>query len=126
MSSSHTRVTSAPTGDIDETGLNAGVWQTDEGVHPAVDDHEYLRAIVDSLRERREGPPDAPQQLLAGDAEVFLAGYGSGAVMALAAAMQHPERYSGVAAFLTPRTVPLAALARQGPPRRAQTDRRGN
>jgi poly(3-hydroxybutyrate) depolymerase len=119
------RVNGEPaTGDRAETDLYAGVWQTDEGVHPAVDDHEYLRAIVADVRERREGPPDVPRQLLAADGEVFLAGYGSGAVMALAAALRHPERYSGVAAFLTPRTLPLAALARAGAPRRVLTDRR--
>lgn len=73
--------------------MNAGVWQTDEGTHPAVDDGEYLRNVVDRLRQKRN---------LAGG-EVFLAGYGSGALMALVAAMRHPELYAGVAAFLPPR-----------------------
>jgi predicted esterase len=73
--------------------INAGVWQTDEGAHPAVDDSDYLRDVVDQLRDKR--------QLARG--EVFLAGYGSGAIMALTAALRHPERYAGVAAFLPPR-----------------------
>ncbi|MEO8182771.1 MAG: hypothetical protein ABI895_28390 [Deltaproteobacteria bacterium] len=73
--------------------INAGVWQTDEGAHPAVDDSEYLRGVVEQLREKRH--------LARG--EVFLAGYGSGAVMALTAALRHPERYAGVAAFLPSR-----------------------
>jgi predicted esterase len=75
--------------------VNAGVWQTDEGAHPAVDDSEYLRAVVEQLREKRG---------LAQSGEVFLAGYGSGAVMALSAALRHPERYAGVAAFLPSRS----------------------
>jgi predicted esterase len=70
---------------------NAGVWQGDRGAHPAVDDVAYLHGIVDDLNAQRA---------LQKDSEVFLAGYGSGAVMALVAAMQHPEQYSGVAAFL--------------------------
>lgn len=73
--------------------INAGVWQTDEGAHPAVDDSEYLRGVVEQLQEKR--------QLARG--EVLLAGYGSGAVMALTAALRHPERYAGVAAFLPSR-----------------------
>jgi predicted esterase len=73
------------------TRRHAGLWQTDEGAHPALDDFEYLRRIVDDLRERK---------MLAPSGEVFLAGHGSGAVMALAAAARAPERYSGVAAFL--------------------------
>lgn len=91
---------------------NAGVWQTDETAHPAVDDVEYLRRVVDDLRARRG---------LAKSGEVFLAGYGSGAVMALTAAARHPERYSGVAAFLPtrpPRPQELGALARQTPAKR--------
>jgi poly(3-hydroxybutyrate) depolymerase len=86
--------------------LNAGVWQTDEGAHPAVDDSEYLRGIVDHLQEKTG---------LAQSGEVFLAGYGSGAVMALAAALRHPERYVGVAAFLPTR--PLRSEDLVGSPR---------
>ncbi|HKO93491.1 MAG TPA: hypothetical protein VJU61_20195, partial [Polyangiaceae bacterium] len=74
--------------------INAGVWQADGDTHPAVDDSEYLKGIVEHLRLQRG---------LARSSKVFLAGYGSGAVMALAAAMQHPDRYAGVAAFLPTR-----------------------
>jgi predicted esterase len=77
----------------DGPGHHAAVWQTDVAAHPAVDDVAYLQAIVQDLRARRG--------LAKG--EVFLAGYGSGAVMALAAALQHPDRYAGVAAFLPAR-----------------------
>lgn len=91
-------------------GLNhAGVWQTDDTAHPAVDDFEYLRGVVDDLRGRRG---------LARSGEIFLAGYGSGAVMALAAAVRHPELFSGAAAFLPARSVrpgDLGVLARQAP-----------
>ncbi|MEY4545549.1 MAG: hypothetical protein RL685_1744 [Pseudomonadota bacterium] len=80
--------------------IHAGVWQTDEGVHPAVDDSVYLQAIVDDLRDRRG----------LAQGEVFLAGYGSGAVMALSAALQHPDRFAGVAAFLPPRAPRPAEL----------------
>lgn len=86
---------------------NAGVWQTDETAHPAVDDLEYLRRLIGDLRGRRG---------LAQSGEIFLAGYGSGAVMALAAAARDPELYSGVAAFLptrSPRPDELGTLPRQ-------------
>lgn len=82
---------------------NAGVWQTDEGAHPAVDDFEYLRAVVDDVRRRRG---------LAPTGDVILAGQGSGAIMALAAAARHPERYSGVAAFLPGRPPRAGELER--------------
>jgi len=88
--------------------LNAGVWQVDAAAFPSVDDVAYLQAIVDDVRTQRG--------LAQGD--VFLAGQGSGAVMALTAALQHPERYAGVAAFLparAPRKAELgAALAASG------------
>jgi len=88
--------------------INAGVWQTDAEAYPSVDDVAYLQAVVDDLRARLG--------LARGD--VFLAGQGSGAVMALVAALQHPERYAGVAAFLparAPRKAELvAALAAPG------------
>jgi predicted esterase len=88
--------------------IKSGVWQTDAEAYPSVDDVAYLQAIIDDLRTVRG--------LAQGD--VFLAGYGSGAVMALVAALQHPERYAGVAAFLpdrAPRKAELgAALAASG------------
>jgi poly(3-hydroxybutyrate) depolymerase len=73
--------------------LHVGIWQTDAAAHPAVDDFAYLQGIVRDLRAKRG----------LAQGEVFLAGYGSGAVMALAAALQHPDRYAGVAAFLPTR-----------------------
>ena len=82
---------------------NAGLWQTETGAHPAVDDVAYLNGIVDDLNARRA---------LGKGSEVFLAGYGSGATMALVAAMQHPERYSGVAAFLPSRPPRLDEVPR--------------
>lgn len=78
---------------------SVGVWQTDADAHPLVDDVAYLDAIVGDLR--RHGLAQR---------EVFLLGQGSGGVMALAAAMRHPERYAGVAAFLPPRAPKLAEL----------------
>jgi poly(3-hydroxybutyrate) depolymerase len=100
---------SPPVGPAMLNAIHAGVWQTDEGVHPAVDDSLYFQAIVDDLRERRG----------LAQGEIFLAGYGSGAVMALSAALQHPDRFAGVAAFLPARpprpaelvSAPGAALA---------------
>lgn len=79
---------------------HAGIWQTDRAAHPAVDDVAYLQAIVQDLRAR----------LGLANGEIFLAGYGSGAVMALAAALQHPDRYAGVAAFLPARMPRKAEL----------------
>jgi poly(3-hydroxybutyrate) depolymerase len=66
--------------DEDEP-IHAGVWQIDDGAHPAVDDVAYLQAVVDDLRGRRG---------LDRAGDVFLAGYGSGAWMALAAAARRP------------------------------------
>lgn len=80
--------------------VNAGVWQTDAEAYPSVDDVAYLQAIIDDLRAR----PGLAQ------GDIFLAGTGSGAVMALVAALQHPERYSGVAAFLPTRAPRKAEL----------------
>jgi poly(3-hydroxybutyrate) depolymerase len=102
----------------------SSVWQTDDDAHPAVNDFEYLRAIVDDLRVQREGPPDVPPQLLASNADVFLAGYGSGAMMALAAAARHPERYSGVAAFLPNRSLRPGELDLGAAARRAAGEHR--
>jgi predicted esterase len=81
-----------------------GVWQTDADAHPLVDDVAYLDAIVGDLR--RQGLAQR---------EVFLLGQGSGGVMALAAALQHPEQYAGVAAFLPPRMPELGELAAAPP-----------
>jgi pimeloyl-ACP methyl ester carboxylesterase len=87
---------------------NAGVWQTDPEAHPAVDDLAYLKGITDDLR--RLGIADGDQ--------VYLAGIGSGATMALAAAVRHPERYAGAVAFVTKdglRLDAIAALVRASP-----------
>jgi predicted esterase len=77
--------------------VHAGVWQTDAAAHPAVDDVAYLQALVRDLREKHG--------LARGD--IYLAGQGSGAQMALVAALQRGAPYAGVAAFL-PARAPLA------------------
>lgn len=88
---------SPPATPADARWTHSGVWQTDAGAHPAVDDAAYLDAVVADLRAWRDLAPG----------EVFLAGYGTGATMALSAALRHPDRYAGVAAFL-PSGAPLA------------------
>ena len=79
-----------------------GGWQTDAGAHPQVDDEEYLDRIILDLSRRG---------IIGGGNDVWLVGKGSGAVMALAAAARHPERYTGVAALSPPR---LDAPPREG------------
>ncbi len=78
------------------SGVYDGVWQTDAAAHPAVDDVAYLQALVRDLREKHG--------LARGD--IYLAGQGSGAQMALVAALQRGAPYAGVAAFL-PSRAPL-------------------
>ncbi len=80
-------------GPLQGQWINAGVWQTDPGAHPAIDDVAYLQALSSEL-----GDKDG-----LGQGEVFLAGNGSGGLMALRAALREPGRYTGVAAFLPPR-----------------------
>lgn len=83
---------------------NSGVWQTDPGVHRGIDDFSYLARIVERLGERGLLYKPAAEELAslrAGSGpDVYLVGYGSGAQLALEAAAQHPERYTGVAALL--------------------------
>ena len=70
---------------------SSGVWQTDPGANPAIDDFAYLKLVIERLQRR-----------LSADVvlDVYLVGYGSGARLALEEAAQRPERYAGVAAFL--------------------------
>ena len=84
-----------------------GGWQTDAGAHPQVDDEEYLDRIVLELTRRG---------VIGGGNEVWLVGTGSGAVMALSAAAHHPERYTGVAAFMGDRVDAVPAAGLSGPP----------
>lgn len=96
-----------PTAPADVRWAHAGVWQTDAAAHPAVDDSAYLDAIVADVRARHGFT----------QGEVFLAGYGSGAAMALTAALRHVDRYAGVAAFLPSRApLPVDISARIGEP----------
>lgn len=78
--------------------VHGGAWQTDAAAHPAVDDVAYLQALVRHLREKHG--------LARGD--IYLAGEGSGAQMALVAALRRGAPYAGVAAFL-PARAPLPA-----------------
>jgi len=69
---------------------NSGCWRAGPGADAQVDDEEYLEQIVRELGGSR---------VLAGGNDVYLAGIGSGAVMALTAAAHSPNEYAGVAAF---------------------------
>lgn len=71
-----------------------------------VDDEQYLQLIVADL-ERRE--------VIAGGNEVYLAGHAEGAVMALVAAAQRPDFYSGVAASMPDVTVAPPAPSSSAP-----------
>lgn len=87
-----------------------GGWQTDTGAHPQVDDHEYLDRIILDLSRRG---------IIGGGNEIWLVGKGSGAVMALAAAAHHPERYTGVAA-LSPQRLDIRPKQELSRPRMAR------
>lgn len=81
----------APSAGMRPGVLNSGIWQTDEGSHPLIDDVAYLELIVDDLKRRA---------VISGDNEVWLVGHGSAGTMALTAASRRPDVYSGVAALL--------------------------
>jgi poly(3-hydroxybutyrate) depolymerase len=70
---------------------NSGSWQSDPRTHPEVDDDEYLQRVVGDLTVRH---------VIDGNNDVYLAGYGGGAMMALSAAARQPQAYVGVAAIL--------------------------
>jgi poly(3-hydroxybutyrate) depolymerase len=70
---------------------NSGSWQGDSRTHPEVDDEEYLQRIVVDLLMRH---------VIDGNNDVYLAGMGSGARLALMAVAHHPRAYAGVAAFM--------------------------
>jgi len=99
---------------------NSGVWHTDPGAQRAIDDFAYLARVVERLDERGLLYKPAAEELAslrAGSGpDVYLVGYGSGAQLALEAAAQHPERYTGVAALL-----PHKVNRSHPQPRRADT-----
>lgn len=67
---------------------NGGAWRFEGS--PEVDDHEYLKLVIEDLRAR---------SVLSGDSPLFLTGLSNGGGMVLHAAMEAPERYRGVAAI---------------------------
>jgi poly(3-hydroxybutyrate) depolymerase len=78
---------------------NSGSWQSDSRTHPQVDDEEYLQRVLGDLAVRR---------VIVGNNDVYLAGYGGGAMMALTAAARQPRAYVGVAAILPPQPEDIA------------------
>jgi poly(3-hydroxybutyrate) depolymerase len=85
----------APGADTDVAIGNSGGWQSDPRTHLEVDDEEYLQRILSDLVVRH---------VIDGDNDVYLAGMGGGARMALTAAAHQPGAYAGVAAFMPTRT----------------------
>jgi predicted esterase len=69
---------------------DSGAWQTDRRTHPEIDDEKYLERVLLDLDLRG---------VTGGSNDVYLAGYGDGAAMALRAAVRSGGRYTGVAAF---------------------------
>ena len=79
----------APGHATDVAVPNSGAWQTDSRTHLEVDDVEYLGGVLADLEVRH---------VIDGNNDVYLAGYGDGAAMALDAAVRS-SGYVGVAAF---------------------------
>jgi poly(3-hydroxybutyrate) depolymerase len=73
---------------------NSGGWHTDEGTQREVDDEEYLERVLSDLVVRH---------VIDGNNDVYLVGYGGGAMLALHAAVRRPNAYAGVAAILPPK-----------------------
>ncbi|HEU5074369.1 MAG TPA: thioesterase domain-containing protein [Polyangiaceae bacterium] len=70
---------------------NGGRFSLDTTNKAQVDDIEYLKLIVEDLARRG---------LVSGNNPLYLAGHSIGGGLALEAALQHPERYRGVAAIM--------------------------
>ena len=81
---------------------NSGGWRVGPGSDRQIDDEEYLEQVVREL----SAPP-----VLAGGNDVYLAGLGSGAVMALTAAAHSPKGYAGVATFNSEYVRDLASVS---------------
>ena len=93
---------------------NSGGWRTDPGANAEVDDEEYLERIERELSRMR---------VLAGGNDVYLAGLGSGAVMALTAAAHAPKQYAGVATFNTTYLRDLGSVPAPSPGQRGRLAR---
>jgi hypothetical protein len=89
---------------------NSGGWRTDPGASSQIDDEDYLERIVRELAGKR---------VLAGNNDVYLAGLGSGAVMALTAAGHSPKQYTGVATFNSKDLRELSAIPAPSPGQRS-------
>jgi len=71
---------------------NSGRWRSEyTDLASTVDEGAYLQRIADDLRAR---------QVIAGGNELYLVGQSNGGGMALSAARQRPDAYTGVAAFM--------------------------
>ncbi len=87
---------------------NSGGWATDELTHPEIEDDVYLQRIVSDLITR---------EVIRGNNDVFLLGYGGGATMALEAVAGQPSSYAGVAALLPTNAQTIEPPAYRGPER---------
>jgi poly(3-hydroxybutyrate) depolymerase len=90
---------------------NSGSWQGDARTHPEVDDEDYLQRIVADLVLRH---------VIDGNNDVYLAGVGGGARMALMAAARQPQAYAGVAAFMPPEAQTIQPPTLEQPTRLAR------
>lgn len=86
-----------PASDSDPNVPNVGRWQLEGELERQVDDLGYLERIVRDMQRRG---------VIAGNNRVLLVGHAEGATLALHAAAQRPDLYSGVAAVM-----PAAAIA---------------
>ncbi len=80
-----------PSADSDPAIPNVGRWQLTGELERQVDDLGYLERIIRDMERRG---------VIAGDNRILLVGHGEGASMALHAAAQRPDLYSGVAALM--------------------------
>jgi predicted esterase len=87
---------------------NSRSWQGEPRTHPEVDDEEYLQRIVTDLVLR---------DVIDGNNDVYLAGIGRGAKLALKAAARQPRAYAGVAAFMPPEAQTIEAPTLEQPAR---------
>jgi pimeloyl-ACP methyl ester carboxylesterase len=80
-----------PSADSDPVIPNVGRWQLTGELERQVDDLGYLERVTRDMQRRG---------VIAGDNRILLVGHGEGASMALHAAAQRPDLYSGVAALM--------------------------